>query len=207
MSKLVDLIYEEELGYSPSDCDAYRFITKPELKVASQNKPRILPGSKKRQGQIYHYAYARALASIAKKIGKQKKTPTIALLFRDCDGSNTAENTRWEKLISSMEQGFAAAEHKRGVAMIPKPKSEAWLLCCKKETPSCESLEEESGNDASPNSLKKQLEEQMPEGCNCETLFELAEKCWGCPKQRAKLRTMSSFKYFEDKLRQAIRTP
>jgi len=45
----------------------------------------------------------------------------------------------------------------RGVAMIPKPKSEAWLLCALKNKPyeSCEKLEDRSGNDDSPNSLKK----------------------------------------------------
>jgi hypothetical protein len=43
--------------------------------------------------------------------------------------------------------------------MIPKPKSEAWLLCAVKENPyqHCHHLEDESGNDRSPNSLKVQL--------------------------------------------------
>lgn len=45
--------------------------------------------------------------------------------------------------------------------MVPRPKSEAWMLCglFKHENPACNCgwLEEESGNDASPNSLKRQL--------------------------------------------------
>jgi hypothetical protein len=44
--------------------------------------------------------------------------------------------------------------------MLAKPKSEAWLLCALRPTnkyQSCAALEDESGNDASPNSLKAQL--------------------------------------------------
>ncbi len=43
--------------------------------------------------------------------------------------------------------------------MLPKPKSEAWLICGLQDALSynCEQLEERSGNDASPNSLKGEL--------------------------------------------------
>lgn len=43
--------------------------------------------------------------------------------------------------------------------MIPKPKSEAWIVCAVKENPyqACLSLENRSGNDNSPNSLKDEL--------------------------------------------------
>jgi hypothetical protein len=46
-----------------------------------------------------------------------------------------------------------------GVPMVPRPKSEAWLLCALRAPgyANCAPLEEASGNDASPNSLKKQL--------------------------------------------------
>ena len=43
--------------------------------------------------------------------------------------------------------------------MLPKPKSEAWLLCAIKNSyQNCNALENESGNDNSPNNLKTQLE-------------------------------------------------
>ena len=44
--------------------------------------------------------------------------------------------------------------------MIPKPKSEAWLICELKANPyqGCDALEDRSGNDDSPNSLKEELE-------------------------------------------------
>ena len=47
--------------------------------------------------------------------------------------------------------------------MIPKPKSEAWLICALKRDPYqvCERLEARSGNDQSPNSLKRELEQLL----------------------------------------------
>ena len=43
--------------------------------------------------------------------------------------------------------------------MVPRPKSEAWMLCALKVQPyqNCHLLEDEPGNDNSPNSLKAQL--------------------------------------------------
>lgn len=43
--------------------------------------------------------------------------------------------------------------------MVPRPKSESWLLCAAKQNPyqNCEHLEELSGNDNAPNSAKDQL--------------------------------------------------
>ena len=45
------------------------------------------------------------------------------------------------------------------VAIIPNPKSEAWLICALKNTPyqNCKKLENRSGNDDSPNNLKDEL--------------------------------------------------
>jgi len=58
------------------------------------------------------------------------------------------------------EIGFKIEKFDRGVAMIPKPKSEAWLLCAlrNKAYENCQKLEDRSGNDDSPNSLKKELD-------------------------------------------------
>ena len=44
--------------------------------------------------------------------------------------------------------------------MIPRPKSEAWIICAVKSNPyqGCKALESRSGNDNSPHSLKGELE-------------------------------------------------
>ena len=58
-----------------------------------------------------------------------------------------------------------------GVPMIPKPKSEAWLLCALRDDyQNCGRLENESGNDASPNSLKQQLSQHLGEPATRELL-------------------------------------
>jgi hypothetical protein len=59
-----------------------------------------------------------------------------------------------------MLNGFDEEGFSRGVPMIPKPKSEAWLICALKSNPyqGCDALEDRSGSDRSPKSLKKELE-------------------------------------------------
>jgi hypothetical protein len=43
--------------------------------------------------------------------------------------------------------------------MVPDPISEAWIICALRNPPyaNCASIEDESGNDKSPNALKAQL--------------------------------------------------
>lgn len=58
-----------------------------------------------------------------------------------------------------MKRGFDLVEFDAGVPMVPRPKSEAWLLCGKKSPPytGCQMLEDSPGNDGSPHSLKTRL--------------------------------------------------
>ena len=83
----------------------------------------------------------------------------MAVLFRDSDGTGISPRDDWEQKVDSMVNGFSRAGFDRGVPMVPRPKSEAWLLCALKDPPyqHCARLEDESGNDNSPNSLKRQL--------------------------------------------------
>jgi hypothetical protein len=62
-----------------------------------------------------------------------------------------------------MLDGFVQEDFHRGVPMIPKPKSEAWLLCALRLNPyqNCKELEDRSGNDNSPNALKSELKELL----------------------------------------------
>ena len=59
--------------------------------------------------------------------------------------------------------GFQAEAFDLGVPMLPKPKSEVWLLCAvqRHQYVSCARFEEISGNDASPKSAKKRLDEEL----------------------------------------------
>jgi len=67
-----------------------------------------------------------------------------------------------------MLDGF---EMLNGVPMIQKQKSEAWILCALREKyQNCNQLEYESGNDNSPNSLKKQLAKHLGEDATRELI-------------------------------------
>jgi hypothetical protein len=82
-----------------------------------------------------------------------------AVLFRDNDGTVASLRSLWQDKLRSINAGFAAEDFHLGVPMVPKPKSEAWLLCAAQENQyqNCARFEELSGNDASPNSAKKEL--------------------------------------------------
>lgn len=61
--------------------------------------------------------------------------------------------------------------------MLPRPKSEAWLLCAIKDPAyqHCQQLEELSGNDKAPNSIKDQLEQTLSEPPSRATLVQWIE--------------------------------
>jgi hypothetical protein len=86
------------------------------------------------------------------------------VLFRDADGTASSDRGEWEDKMRSILTGFEVEQISTGVPMIPKPKSEAWILCAlRNQYQNCGKLEDESGNDDSPNSLKQQLEEYLGE--------------------------------------------
>ncbi len=163
MAWFVDQCIELELGYSVMDCACIRFIAKPKLAALSKSladkKKLRLSGTKQAKETLYYRRNARALAIEAKKLEAELKDSVVSVLFRDADGTQSSERGEWQAKWDSMLDGFTDEAFERGVPMIPKPKSEAWLLCAVKNNPyqQCAALENESGNDDSPNALKKQL--------------------------------------------------
>lgn len=84
--------------------------------------------------------------------------------FKDSDGTRSAPKELWKKIVKAMQAGFNASKNKNCVPMVPRPKSEAWLMgYYQKNLPGqavyndCGRFEDCSGNDSSPNALKKQL--------------------------------------------------
>jgi len=112
-------------------------------------------------GNMFHRKGAYLFGKYSKEIGRVRNSPVIAVFFRDGDGTRSTPLTEWQSKFKSVVSGFEASEFPAGVPMIPRPKSEAWMLCglFKHENPACDCawLEEESGNDGSPKSLKGQL--------------------------------------------------
>lgn len=175
MSWIIDQLIEKFQGYEYSyiENNAIEFLSESFLaanRVRKSAKKMSLPG-KKRSKQIgFYYNNARTLAQIANNKAKEINDTVVVIFFRDSDDTASAGRGHWEAKLTSMIKGFEAENFKFGVPMIPKPKSEAWLLCAVKSNSyqSCGNLENESGNDTSPNSLKGKLSTAL-DGCVSRT--------------------------------------
>jgi len=161
MYYIVDKIIEKryELSYYQCKDECITFVPKVALTRLTKKLPPFT-GKKASKETAYFRNNAIALAKIAKDKSKELEDDVIAILFRDSDGTNSTSKGIWEDKIVSIENGFAIEKFTQGVAMIPKPKSEAWLICALKDTPykQCEKLEDRSGNDNSPHNLKDELQ-------------------------------------------------
>jgi len=165
MALVVDKLLERHhTGYSMLDAhqagaDCVTYVQETALAALGRPGSPLFPGVKFGKGTAFFTRNAQALGLLAKEICVQDAQPVLAVLFRDGDGVRATPTGEWQEKVDSMRRGFALVECETGVPMVPRPKSEAWLLCALR-SPSyvnCAPLEDASGNDASPNSLKKQL--------------------------------------------------
>lgn len=181
LAEMIELLVASHLGYSLRDCGMYRLISESGLSArakglkALKKQSLTLPGRKKAKETAYFYTNARALAVITKKVASEVGCDAVAILFRDSDGTASAGRGEWTEKRDSMVNGFAAEGFRLGVPMLAKPKLEAWLICALRQNAyqNCNSLEDESGNDNSPNNLKDQLEAILGEPANRETLRQM----------------------------------
>lgn len=164
MAIFADQVVEARFDYSALESGGCGYVSEHRLteragELKAARKSLALPGKKRAKETRYFINNARALAMIANELEKEKQDEVVAVLFRDADGTASAGRGLWSDKHTSMLHGFDEEEFARGVPMIPKPKSEAWILCALKNDPytGCNALEKRSGNDASPHSLKKEL--------------------------------------------------
>lgn len=167
----------------------------------SGGRMKRLRGKSKQPETSYFFSNAEQLGKRAKELSDVNNSPVVAVLFRDVDGTRGAPlvwQTKWDSMVS----GFKAAEFDFGVPMLPKPKSEAWLLCATKQANhSHANLENISGNDTSPNSAKAQLDQALG---GHYSAAELATWCDANPVDWSRLNTMPSFKAFFDRFHNVI---
>jgi hypothetical protein len=103
-----------------------------------------------------YFSNAQQLALMAQQWAVDHDDAVMAVLFRDADGTRSAQGQQWQSKWDSMVSGFSSVAFEFGVPMLPKPKSEAWLLCAGQTARhSHAALEAISGNDDSPKSAKK----------------------------------------------------
>jgi hypothetical protein len=198
------------LAQAAEPCLGYDLLTTPgclmyvgesELCVVAKGIPRrLLPTRGKKHGAEtgYFYSSAMALGMQALELGAQLNEPVLAVLFRDSDGTRSSPSTLWANKIKSMRDGFALVECNAGVPMVPKPKSEVWLLCAAQpEVLNCEPLEDISGNDNAPNSAKDRLDAVFEKHKSGDELCDwLTEQ----PADMVRLQTMPSFEAFHEDL-------
>lgn len=201
MYYLIDKIIERKLQYSFYELTPELITFIPKKRLLEESKRfKSFASKKKGKDTAIFYKNARALAKIAQdKSIELQDDDVIAILFRDSDGTLSTAKGMWEEKVKSIEYGFKFKGFNRGIAMVPKPKSEAWLICALKDKAyeNCQKLEERSGNDDSPNNLKDELES-----------FKLSSNEINEMIQNGKIDTnkidMPSFKYFTKKLKELL---
>jgi hypothetical protein len=153
------------------------FLSETDLSALRYRRARFFPHDPLAFGSQFHRASAYQLGRHAQSVGAERNDGVIAVFFRDSDGTNSAPRTLWNSIVESIKSGFLLATFQSGVPMVPRPKSEAWMLCGlfkgRNAQSSCDWLEEAPGNDAGPNSLKASLAQHLGYDPTAEQQAEL----------------------------------
>lgn len=210
MAVLVDQAVANRLEYSvlstTPHCVFYvdegRLVQKID-EIRKHRKNLFLSGKKRGQETGYFYNNARALGLIALEIERETKDVGPAVFFRDCDGRRSTPSADWSAKWTSIEQGFLRAENPRGVPMLPKPMSEAWLICAAQEHPyqNCQQLEDLPGGPASPNHPKTLLDRAFGTHKNA---VELCAWLSDTPLDIERACSMPSFRRFHERLNEVL---
>lgn len=206
MAVLVDQIVQEVLRYSVlRDVPAsLRYLSKQCLgaviSAQRQNKRMVaLTGKKRAEETGYFMRMAWAFGTLAQQIEAGEGDCAVAVLFRDSDGTHTVPDSAWSEKWTSIEQGFIRARFDRGVPMLPRPTSEAWLLCAAKPEPyqNCSALEDLPGNQVSERHPKKELARVFGKEMPSQELYEWLEEH---PFEPDRAIEMESYRAFRDRL-------
>lgn len=184
------------------------YINETELCNEARRLPRRLQAARGKKHGVetgYYHGNAFALGMLAANAAQQTSEPVVAVLFRDIDGTRGASPALPKQKLKSVRDGFAAAGFQFGVPMLPKPKSEVWLMAMFTERRrDCSGLEGLPGNDQSPNAPKRQLAARMGGELSsaqwCDRIHRLAADDEGW----ARLRTLPSYTEFETDLQDVL---
>ena len=199
---IIDKIIEQKYKYSCYSMknEKITFISEKKLTDIAKNKKlkKLVPhtGKNVKKETAYFLLNAMTLAEEAKEKAEElNDDKVIAIFFRDSDGTRKTIKGLWEDKVKSIEKGFKIGRFDRGVAMMPNPKSEAWLICALKNKPykNCHKLEDRSGNDKSPNYLKGESKSFAIENSKINEMIQNGQI------DIEKI-DMPSFKYFTERL-------
>lgn len=123
------------------------------------NRRQVFVSKQVGKGFEEHFRRAKSMAEYAQNADHSHE---MAAYFHDTDGTRSQladMPDRQDQLMQAVKAGFRAAEfEEKGLALVPKPTSEAWFICAAKPDPyqHCAQLENElSGNDRSPERAPK----------------------------------------------------
>jgi hypothetical protein len=205
---LLQKLLDQHLPNWNKEQDLFKiFIYRKALGDLAKDSPVRFPSKDKAiKGHLEHTERAYALAQKTKEITTADEGH-IAVYFHDTDGTQVElqrEPDRQSNRVKAINLGFATASYKTGVAMVPKPTSEAWLYCSCKKNPyqHCQRIETDwSGNDRSPERspkvvLANAISAEKTNRVNLSTVVEQLDI--------TKI-DMPSFNQFRDDLKNAIR--
>lgn len=201
MAHFISKLVEATAGF-PLPEAALEFVSeRRRLEVSKNTLPRsYVLGKKRDYEEGYYFKEARALARIAKEKARANHCLASAVLFRDGD---TNERTGYENVWKSIDHGFKAEGFEDfGVPMVPKPTSEAWVICSLKKPPyqNCATLEELlSGTGKGHRPAKGMLEEFLI--AREKTIGDIADMVDDGTISPSKI-DMPSFNRFRDRLAQ-----
>jgi len=192
MTCLAEKIIKQRTGGTPH----IELVPKNTLtqKKAKNRRKMKLPGKKSPQKTAYFYKKAYILGQIA-----LEKREDIAILFRDTDGTQSTSPSNWKERAESIHDGFKDSGFQNCVAMVPKPTSEAWILCCLQNYQNCEKLEELSGNESSSKHPKKIIEQITGTVPTMENLVKIACE-ENCDTEQIDMSSFNAFKTCLDKI-------
>ena len=203
MTQLLIQLLEPLLGYSLADFpESFAYVSEPALCAQTKATPaRLQPTRGKKKGAETSYFYGNAMTQgrMAIDLAAEVGDSVVAIFFRDTDGTRSSHAGLWQDKWQSVCDGFKYSGFTQGVPMLPKPKSEAWFLCLAGVNPggTCEALEELSGNDHSPQSVKSLLDATLRRHHSAD---ELCDWLIEHPVEGDRINTMPSFKAFHQAL-------
>lgn len=206
LAVIVDQLVESQHGYSPLETGHCGFVSRKTLTdragaLKAVRKSVRLPGKKRSRETRYFFNHARMMARIAREREAAADDDVVAVLFRDSDTA-TAGRGEWSPKWQSMLDGFADEGFNCGIPMLPKPTSEAWLLCALKEQPyeNCHALERRSSSPKARRPLKTELEDRLGQPPSREAICHLvADRTIDCQRIQ-----MQSFRSFRERLKEVI---
>ncbi len=144
--------------------NCYHIVSRPDLVALCRDIPHT-PKSMLSRGAKKKFSGLIAIQRQAQALGKMARETedTGAVFFHDCDYTHSQvsdSHEYYEELVRTVEAGFYQNDkYRNGVAMIPKPRSESWLLAHYQPNQyrNGAEFEELSANDASDKSGKKML--------------------------------------------------